>query len=111
MELRDFISQALTDIVGGIQDAQAKTPAGVIVPPTSTQIGVVKTGMTQFQNVDFEVTVNADERSGRAAGLSVVSAVFGVGGGIKSETGKSGGHAATLRFSVPVRLPTSAISK
>jgi hypothetical protein len=108
MELRNFISQALSDIVGGVIDAQAKTPAGVVVPAgISTRVSVVEAGVSELQVVDFEVTVKADEQTGREAGLSVVSAVFGVGGGIKSDVGKSDGHAATLRFKVPVRLPKS----
>src|SRR5271170_510803 len=102
MELRHFISQALTDIVGGVEDAQTKAQKAVIVPRMMDTTENAKAGFSAFQIVEFEVTVKADEKSGREGGLSVVSAVFGVGGGIKSETGKSGGHAATLCFKVPV---------
>lgn len=106
MILRDFISQALLDIVGAVQDAQAKTPPGTVVPSgISTKMTAVEAGISQMQMVDFEVTVRADERSGSEARLNVVSVVLG--GGVKGESGKSGGHAATLRFRVPVLLPTS----
>jgi len=112
MKLRDFVSEALADIVGGVQDAQVKTPNGVVVPPgISTRMSVVEAGISELQVVDFEVTVRADEKSGREAGLSVVSAVFGIGAGIKSVFGKSGGHAATLKFRVPIRLPSSTVSE
>ncbi len=108
MELRDFVSKALSDIVGGVADAQKKAGDGVVVPDCmGDYFEYAKAGFSAFQIVDFEVTVRADEKSGREAGLSVVSAVFGVGAGIKSVFGKSGGHAATLRFKVPVRLPES----
>jgi hypothetical protein len=110
MILRDFVSQALCDIIGGVQDAQTKTPAGAVVPPNiSTKMFAVSAGVSTLQVVDFEVIVRADEKSGREAGLSVVSAVFGAG--IKGETGKSDGHSATLRFKVPVRLPERVDSK
>ena len=103
MELRTFISQTLQDIIGGVQDAQHKVPAGSIVPAVSQTFKAVETGISEIQAVDFEVTVRADERAGSEAKLSVVAAV--IGGGVKGESGKSGGHAATLRFKIPVCLP------
>ena len=110
MILRDFVSRALCDIVSGVQDAQTKTPDGVVVPHgITTKMYAVSAGISEIQVIDFEVTVKADEKSGREAGLSVVSAIFGAG--IKGETGKSDGHAATLKFRVPVRLPSSASVK
>jgi hypothetical protein len=111
MILRDFISQALTDIVGGVEDAQSKTAKGVVVPQMKDDLDNAVAGFSIFQVVEFEVTVRADEKSGHEAGLSVVSAVFGVGGGVKRDVGKSGGHAAILRFRVPIRLPVSMIAK
>jgi hypothetical protein len=103
MELRTFISQTLQDIVGGVQDAQKSVPIGAVVPSIKTTFQAVEHGISEIQAVDFEVTVRADERAGSEAKLSVVAAV--VGGGVKGERGKSGGHAATLRFKIPVRLP------
>jgi hypothetical protein len=106
MDLKDFISQTLVDIIEGIKAAQEKTPPGCIVPANiARNFEAVKTGISQIQAVDFEVNVRADKKEGREAKLSVVAAI--VGGGIKSETGKTGGHTATLKFRVPVSLPES----
>ena len=106
MILRDFVSHALQDILGGVRDAQAKTEAGAVVPANiSNTMSAVNAGISPMQVVDFEVTVRADEQSGRESHLSVVSAVFGAG--IKGKTGKNEGHAATLRFRVPVKLSES----
>jgi len=106
MELRDFISTALLDIVGAVQDAQAKTPTGTIVPDDIVDdFKAVETGISDVQSIEFEVTVSADKRSGSEGKLSVVAAV--VGGGIKGESSKSDGHAASLKFRIPVRLPSS----
>lgn len=106
MILRDFVSQALMDIVGGVEDAQAKTPSGTVVPSNiTTKMYAVEAGISSMQVIDFEVTVRADEKSGRESHLSVVSAVLGAG--IKGQTGKTDGHAATLKFRVPVKLPES----
>lgn len=103
MELREFISKALQDIVGGVEDAQQALPKDCVVPALKKTFQAVGHGVSEIQAIEFEVTVKADERSGSEARLSVVAAV--VGGGIKGESGKTGGHAATLRFKVPLRLP------
>jgi hypothetical protein len=107
MILRDFISKSLLDLIGGIQDAQSKTNAGVIVPAgLSKSLKLVEAGGSELQVVQFEVLVRADEKSATEAGLSVVSTILGAG--VKREAGKNDGHSATLRFSIPVKLPTSA---
>ena len=106
MELRNFISQALLDVIGGVQDAQSKSDTGSVVPAGIREAyKAVEVGISELQVIDFEVTVKADERSGSEAKLSVVAAF--VGGSVKGDSGKTGGHAATLKFRVPVRLPTS----
>lgn len=102
MELRTFISKTLLDIVGGVEDAQKELPIGIVIPATAKTYQAVEARISEVQVVDFEVTVRADERAGSEAKLNVVAAVFG--GGLKGESGTSGGHAATLKFSVPIRL-------
>ncbi len=106
MELREFTKQALVDIVGTVEDAQKSTPSGTVVPADVVQnFRAVDSGVSQLQAIEFEVTVRVDDRRGSEAKLSVVAAV--VGGGIKGESSRSGGHVATLRFRIPIRLPTS----
>ena len=110
MELRSFISQALLDVIGGVGDAQSRSQPGTVVPAGIKQAyKAVEAGISEHQTIDFEVTVKADERSGSEAKLSVVAAF--VGGSIKGDSGKTGGHAATLKFRVPVRLPVSEAKK
>lgn len=106
MELRTFISQALVDIIGAVEDAQKRTPLGSVVPSIIKNFEAVKHGVSELQAVDFEVTVRADERADSEAKLSVVAAV--VGGGLRGESGKSEGHAATLKFRIPILLPRSS---
>jgi len=103
MELRSFISTALVDIVGAIQDAQGKTPDDTVVPNIVHNLKAVEAGISELQTVSFEVTVRADDTKGSEAKLNVVAAVFG--GGVSGHSGESGGHAATLKFSVPLKLP------
>ncbi|SRR5258708_5176049 len=106
MELRSFISQALLDVIAGVAEAQSKSEPGRVVPGGFTYAyRSLEAGVTDLQVIDFEVTIQADERSGSEAKLSVVAAF--VGGSVKGDSGKSGGHAATLKFRVPVSLPIS----
>lgn len=103
MDLKDFISQALVDVIAGVADAQKKISSGEIVPALAQTFTAVEHGVSDVQAVTFEVTVRADEREGSEAKLNVVTAI--IGGGVKGESGKSGGHAATLNFKIPIRLP------
>lgn len=101
MILREFISKSLQDIVAALDEVEKKTPGTVIRSFTSTP-EFVKMGVTQFQSVEFEVMIRADEQSGSEAKLNVVAAI--VGGNVKGESGKAEGHSATLRFRVPINL-------
>jgi hypothetical protein len=105
MELRQFVSRALCDIVNGIKDAQEETGAGTIVPVVASSFKAVETGISELTAIEFEVTVRTDERAGNEAKLSVVAAF--VGGSVKGESGNTTGHAAKLSFRVPVKLPRS----
>lgn len=106
MELKAFVSAALQDIVGGVQDAQSKLPPGVIVPAgLDSDYRSIEAGISSLQFVAFEVTVSAEDRSGSEGKLNVVAAI--VGGGIKAESTRNSGHAASLNFRIPIQLPAS----
>jgi hypothetical protein len=116
MELRNFISQALLDVMGGVEDAQKKTPVGGAIAPLGFYGGWKSSEdllkfqeVTNMQAVEFEVTVRAEERSGSGAKLNVVAGI--IGGGVKGESGKCDGHVATLKFKVPIMLPQGKTGK
>ena len=102
MELRKFISAALSDIVGGVQDAQ-KEHAGIIVPPTTSSLEDVKSGATAYQRIDFEVQVTV-ESAGETEGKIGVVAAFVSGSGSKKKSDQST-RCTLLKFGVPVRFP------
>jgi hypothetical protein len=105
MDLQDFVSQALSDIVNGVKKAQELAGAGVICPDGLETDDAVKAGISTISPVEFQVSVRTDERKGSEAKLSVVAAI--VGGHVKGESGSNSGHVATLSFRVPVRFPRS----
>lgn len=108
MNLREFIKEALVDIVGAVEDAQASIKIGKIVPKVNKNYKSVETGISEIQGVDFEVSVVADEKSGNEAKLNVVAAV--VGGGVKGQSNKGTEHAAKLKFKIPIELPVAEIN-
>ncbi len=103
MELKNFIKEALKDIVEAVSEAQDEISSGQIVPDVGFAYKTVELGINDVQPIEFEVTVNADEKEGSSAKLSVVAAV--IGGNVQGNSGASSGHAARLKFNIPVRLP------
>ncbi|CDU05657.1 conserved hypothetical protein [Vibrio coralliirubri] len=107
MELRTFVKETLKDVLGGIHDAQAEIEHGEVVPQLNEKGWQgLETGLTSFQAIDFEVSVNAVEKEGSEAKLSVVAAV--VGGHVKGDSSNIAEHTAKLSFKVPVKLPISS---
>ncbi|ENM3843991.1 hypothetical protein EFU12_003448, partial [Vibrio cholerae] len=103
MELRTFVKETLKDILGGIHDAQQEIEQGVIVPALNEEGWKgLETGLTSYQAIDFEVSVNAVEKEGSEAKLNVVAAV--IGGGIKGDSSSVAEHTAKLAFKIPVQL-------
>ena len=105
MELQDFVSQALGDIVNGVKKAQKLTGPGVICPDGLETGDALNAGISTISTVEFQVSVHTDERTGSEAKLNVVAAI--VGGHVKGESGSNSGHLATLSFRVPFRFPRS----
>lgn len=113
MELREFISTVLVEIVRGVEDAQSriKDSKATINPlGLQTQIALEQNeGSPEFSEVEFEVGVRADKKGGAGGGIGVQLAVFSVGGDRKSLESES--HINKLRFSVPVHLPPGDVLK
>lgn len=100
MELKAFISQALQDIVGAVDDAQKHIAYGEIVPNRDAKTGEVE--------IEFEITVKPEGEEDR-----LVVVATSIGGGAKPPGGGPPGpgspppppHAGKLKFKVPVKLP------
>ncbi len=106
MELRDFISRTLQDIIGGVQDAQSEINDGEIVPTLNeNHFDNLSSGLTSYQSVDFELSVTTIEKEGSEAKLSVMAAI--AGGHVKGDSSNSSDHVAKLAFKIPIKLPKS----
>ena len=112
MDLKEFIGQALADIVQGVLDSQQTLGANgkYINPELSTQQGthekhgkLVSIQGQLVQTVEFDVAVTATEGTGTKGGIGVVAGVFALGSQGQSSAEISA--VSRIKFSVPVALP------
>lgn len=97
MELKAFVSDAITQIVEGVLEAQAKTSPHAIVNANATR-GYRQDG-GDIHKINFDVAVTAETSAGGGARV----AVFGVGAGMDGASKSS--VASRLTFSIPIVLP------
>ena len=109
MELKTFIKETLKDVLGGIYEAQQEITHGQVVPALNEEGWKgLETGLTSFQAIDFEVSINAVEQEGNEAKLNVVAAV--IGGSVGGDSSSTAEHTAKLNFKIPVKLPRNDAS-
>jgi hypothetical protein len=110
MDLKEFLGQALADIVQGVLDAQQALGASgkFINPELSTQQGthekhgkLVSIQGQLVQTVEFDIAVTATEGTGTKGGIGVVAGVFALGSQGQSQAETSA--VSRIKFSVPVR--------
>ena len=112
MELKEFVSQSLTQIFEGVKDAQEKTNelGGSVAPKiiAPQRENPVILGFNHKQAVilvDFDVSLNTVDSTATKTGFGLFVAAFG--GGIQSGGTSSNKEFSRLHFSVPVILPSS----
>lgn len=112
MDLKQFVAQALADVVQGVLDAQQALAANgrYINPELSTGQGthekhgkLVSIQGQLVQSVEFDVAVTATEGTGSKGGIGVVAGVFALGSQGQSSAETSA--VSRIKFSVPVTLP------
>jgi hypothetical protein len=114
MELKDFVSQTLTQIIDGVSDAQAAAlQAGAQVNPYVNAAGsdLVSQGMlytegNAAQVVKFDVALTVSEGTGTKGGIGVFAGAVNLGSAGQSQSENS--SVSRVQFSVPVILPRSS---
>ena len=107
MELRQFVSATLLDLLGAVKDAQEKADPDTIIPDVPRHEKTVAAGTADLQVIEFEVSVNAEKQSATETKINVVAAFLG--GATQAGSDRSAGHTATLKFSIPVRFPRKEV--
>jgi len=113
MELKEFISEALIQIVLGVEDAQGKIEgSNAEISPryhnrqqdTLEKLKVVRSSKGNIiQHVDFDVAVSVTEGTGTKAGIGVLAGAFNLGA--SGSSNQESQTASRIKFSVPVTLP------
>ena len=112
MELKNFISQALTEIIQGVSDAQQVLGDNgkFINPELSTQQGDhekhgknVSIQGQLVEIVEFDVAVTATEGTETKGGIGVVAGFFAIGS--QGQSSSENSAVSRIKFSVPITLP------
>ncbi|MFB9054610.1 hypothetical protein ACFFVB_16095 [Formosa undariae] len=116
MELKDFIKTTITQISQGIIEAQEELKGtDMIVNPSGLATNTngdkyLRTnGWRYVQNIEINVGVTALEKEGGKAGIGIITGIFS--GGAQASTDNSNQIVSTIKFDIPVALPSSATPK
>jgi hypothetical protein len=112
MDLKDFVSQTLTQIVEGVKESQTvATARGASVNPilSGTQAEAAKHGFLWSeagfaQVVSFDVALTVTEGTGTKGGIGVFAGALTLGASGQSATTNS--SVSHVKFSVPLVLPS-----
>jgi hypothetical protein len=109
LELDEFVSQVLRQIVKGVKTAQGEVAGqGGKVNPAMDSGGPGpwdRPTQTPIQDVRFDVAVSAAEGTKTKGGIGVVIATFALGSQGQSEANRS--SLSRITFTVPVVLPVA----
>lgn len=117
VQLTEFVSEALRQILEGVATAQGVASGGAINPKNRPVNNAVAnspavadhTGFYSVQNIEFDVVVTATHETEKKVGVGVIAGfVTGGAGGRKESTGES---QTRIRFTVPVQFPASKAPK
>jgi hypothetical protein len=113
VELKDFVSESLKQIIDGVVTAQdyAKTKGAAINPEKLLNLAesklLVRPGQGQYdlipQLIEFDVAVTASESGGTKAGIGVFAGAFG--GSTQATMEDANTMVSRIKFSVPVLFP------
>lgn len=115
MNLKEFVSKSLEEIVSGVHDAgnRARGYGARVNPKGYEGVGENAKGVYTDENgdyhaveyVDFDIAVVAEESSGKQGGGEIKVFSVGLGGG--ASAGSVNRSESRLKFRVPVLFPTS----
>jgi hypothetical protein len=94
MDLKNFVSETLRQIVDGINDAQR---------PTLPKDAVIVPYYEKLEKVEFDVAVTAVEGTETSGKASIN--VWSIGAGVSGKSESSTSTVSRIRFSVAVELP------
>ena len=104
MNLQDFVSETLTQIIDGVGDAQTKVAQRREETGGEEAIGQrVNPVRLPAEWVSFDVAVTVEQGEGTKASIGVFSGVFGLG--VQGESESKNVSLSRINFKVPIRYP------
>ncbi len=111
MDLKEFVSETIVQIVSGVVDAQEQTKAiGGRVSPRLTggethgsKHGFLPAEGGATQIVQFDVALTAKEGTGTKGGIGIVTGLVSLGSAGQSH--EENASVSRVKFSVPLSLP------
>ena len=109
MELKDFITETLTQMMEGVKNAQEKAKeVGAIVNPEANDsskhyIEVGNEHIASIQNVEFEIALTASTTEETKKGINVAFAAIELGRGKGNNEQNSAIN--KIKFEIPIVLP------
>ena len=111
MELEQFVTVTLTQIMSGIKTAMSKVEEqGGKINPTISIRGDHKGHLTgskisplSIESVQFDVALTVSEGTGSTAGIAVVAGIFG--GGARGTSSEETSQVSRVKFAIPVQWP------
>lgn len=115
MDLRDFISNTLTQIAEGVKDAQPKFKelGGAVNPEGFQQVSgdipyakriAIQDVAKMLCNVQFSVSLTSNSSSNALGGIGVLFGAITIGG--KSSSEEKEQSLTGVKFNIPILLPT-----
>jgi hypothetical protein len=114
MELKEFISTTLTEIVEGIKKAQEVTKgSGAVISPwikAEKDAHRLADGAGRHVTpIEFQVALTKSEESEGKTGIGVFFSVVGIGAHAKTDAQQE--SANSVKFTIPVALPIGDAEK
>lgn len=108
MELDQFVTETLTQIMKGVNNARnSEEINGKDIHPEVTwkaSGGPSTSNRKVIHNIDFDVAVTATDGDSSKAKIGVVSGIFNAGA--EGQTEKKNSSVTRIKFSVPVIYPS-----
>ena len=111
IELKDFITESLKQMIIGVEEAQkfAKEHNSKINPKDiffqhgmDARVSSVEQSQ-KIQMIDFDVAVTTGENAGKEGGIGIFASPIQIG--IKGHSGEEISNVSRLKFSIPLLLP------
>lgn len=121
MELKEFITETLSQIIDGVSEVQERyKDRNILISPDDIQgskgnlyiddedkyTGYTK--MTRVQSIDMDIAISVTEKDGNKAGIGIAKFI---NAGVSTENTQQNESISKIKFSIPIVLPSSSVKE